>query len=94
MITVRIEHKIASYDGWKKAFDSDPINRKKSGVKRYRVYRPVDDPKFVTIDLEFDNREQAQATKEALLNVLPRVEGSVIFGAQVTILDEVESKEL
>ena len=38
--------------------------------------------------------EQAQATRAALLNVLPKVEGSVIFGAQVKILDEVEAKEL
>ena len=94
MITVRIEHKIASYEGWKKAFESDPINRKQSGVKRYRIYRPVEDPNFVTIDLEFDNLEQAQSTRAALLKVLPRVEGSIIFGAQVNVLDEVESKEL
>ena len=38
MTTFRIEHKIARYDGWKKAFDSDAINRKQSGVKRYRIY--------------------------------------------------------
>lgn len=43
MITLRIEHKIANYEAWKKAFDSDPINRQQSRVKRYRIYRPEDD---------------------------------------------------
>ena len=43
MITLRIEHKIVNYDGWKKSFDSDPINRKQSGVKHYRIFRPTDE---------------------------------------------------
>lgn len=41
--TLRIEHKVSTYDAWKKAFDSDPINRRRSGVKRYRIYQPVDE---------------------------------------------------
>ncbi len=80
MITLRIEHKIANYDGWKKAFDSDPINRKQSGVKRYRVYRPIDDTNFIIIDLEFDNLEKAQAAQVALMNIFPKIEGTLIFG--------------
>jgi hypothetical protein len=36
-----------------KAFDNDPIDRKKSGVKRYSFYRPADDPNYVIIDLDF-----------------------------------------
>ncbi len=61
MTILQIEHKIPNYDGWKKAFDSDPIDRKKSGVKRHRVYRPTDDPNYVVIDLEFDNLNSAQS---------------------------------
>ena len=36
------------------AFDHDPADRKGSGVRRYRIYRPVDDPHYITLDLEFD----------------------------------------
>ena len=43
MTTLRIEHKVPNFDGWKKAFDSDPIDRKKSGVNRYSIYRPADE---------------------------------------------------
>jgi len=94
MITLRIEHKISSYDGWKKAFDSDPINRKQSGVKEYRVYRPIEDDKFVIIDLDFENLQQAQTAKEALKNIFSKIEGSLIFGVQLKIITVVESKEL
>ncbi len=94
MITLRIEHKIANYDGWKKAFDSDPINRKQSGVKRYRVYRPIDDTNFIIIDLEFDNLEKAQAAQVALMNIFPKIEGTLIFGVQIKIMNVIESKEL
>ncbi len=94
MITLRIEHKIASYEGWKKAFDSDPINRKQSGVKQYRVYRPIEDDKFVIIDLDFDNLEQAQVAREALMKIFPKIEGTLIFGVQTKIMTISESKEL
>ena len=94
MITLRIEHKISSYDGWKKTFDQDPINRKKSGVKHYRIFRPADDENFVIIDLEFDSLNEAEATQSALQNIWGRVEGSLIFGPKVSILHVVESAEV
>ena len=38
---LRIEHLVLNFDGWKKAFDSDPVGREKSGVRRYQVLRPT-----------------------------------------------------
>jgi hypothetical protein len=90
MIILRIEHKVLNFYGWKKAFDSDPVNRKKSGVKRYRVYRPTDDPDYVIIDLEFDTLNDAQTTLAALHNLWGKVEGTVIVNPQTRILDVVE----
>ncbi len=90
MTTLRIEHKISNYDGWRKAFDSDPINRKKSGVKRYRIYRPADNPDFVIIELDFDHFEQAQATQTALQNIFPNIEGKLIFDIKLSILNIIE----
>ena len=94
MTTLRIEHKISSYDGWKKAFDQDPINRKKSGVKHYRIFRPTDDENFVAIDLEFENLDEAKATQAALQNIWGRVEGSLIFGPKMSLLNMIESTEV
>ena len=93
MIIVRIEHEVMSYEGWKKAFDSDPIDRKKSGVKRYRIYQPHDNPKYVIIDLEFDTMTQAQATHRALENMMTKVIGTLIIGPSIKILNVMESKE-
>ena len=47
MYILRIEHPVSNFDGWKQAFDSDPVGREKSGVRRYRVLRPVDDANYV-----------------------------------------------
>lgn len=62
MPTLRIDHPVPDYDAWKRAFDSDPLGRERSGVLRYRVLRPVDDPNHVTIDLEFEQQRAGETT--------------------------------
>lgn len=94
MITLRIEHQITSYEGWKKAFDSDPVNRKQSGVKRYRIYRPTDDDTMVMIELDFDLLEQALTMQTALHQMFGMIEGKLVFGARTKILDMTEVSEL
>jgi len=93
MTILQIEHQVPNYDGWKKAFDSDPIDRKKSGVKRYRIYRPTDDLNYVVIDLEFDNFNNAQMALVALKNLWSKVEGTVMVNPKTRILDVVDFKE-
>ena len=41
MYMLQIEHPVPDFDGWKQAFDSDPVGREKLGVRRYRILRPV-----------------------------------------------------
>lgn len=94
MIILQIEHKIQSYEGWKKAFESDPIDRKKSGVRSYRIFRPSDDPNYVIIDLEFENLTDAQNALAALRNLWKKVEGTVMFNPQTRILEQVEAKAI
>jgi hypothetical protein len=93
MTVLQIEHKVPNYDGWKKAFDSDPIDRKKSGVKSYRVYRPKDDPNYVVIDLVFDDFDKAQMALNALRSLWSKVEGTVMVNPKSRILDVVEFTE-
>jgi hypothetical protein len=33
MYILRIEHPVPDFEGWKTAFDSDPVGREKSGVR-------------------------------------------------------------
>ena len=69
MIILQIEHPVPSFDAWKKAFDSDPVNRKQSGVRRYRVLRPIGNPNYAIIDLEFDSLDQAEGLLASLREV-------------------------
>ena len=54
MLTVQIEHPIRDYQAWKAAFDRDPAQRHASGVRRYRISRPLGDDLYVIIELDFD----------------------------------------
>ena len=92
MPTLRIEHSVPDFAMWKRAFDSDPADRKGSGVRRYEVFRSVADPNFVMIDLEFDS----QAEAEGLLATMQRIWSSgdgqrVTRNPQARIVDKVES---
>ena len=94
MPTLQIEHEVPNYYGWKKAFDSDPINRKQSGVKSYRIYRPKDDSKLVIVELDFEDIELLNTTLEALQNLWNKVQGSVMVNPKTKILEIVESKNI
>jgi hypothetical protein len=93
MVILRIEHKVMNFEGWKHAFDSDPINRKKMGVKRYRIFQPIDDPNYGIVDLEFESLSEAETMHAALQKMWPKVEGTIMLGPQVKILNFIESKE-
>ena len=69
MIILHIEHPIHDFDTWKKAFESDPAGRERSGVRRYQILRPIDDPNFVIIDLDFESIKEAEALLEKMREV-------------------------
>jgi hypothetical protein len=93
MYLLRIEHPVPEFDAWKRAFESDPVRRQESGVRRYRIYRPVDDPHYVVIDLEFDSTTEAEALLAALRNTWRDVEGRIMMNPQVRIFAIDERKE-
>ena len=66
MATLRIEHPITDFTTWQTAFARLSGARADGGVLAARVYRPVDDPQFVLIDLDFASVDQAQAFREFL----------------------------
>ena len=90
MFVLRIEHAVPNYEGWKQAFDSDPVGRVQSGVKRYQVFRAVDDPNYVIIDLEFETQREAEALLAAMRTVWGRVQGQVMCNPQARIAERAE----
>lgn len=60
MATLHIEHAITDFAVWKTAFDRFAETRERAGVRRHRIMHPVDDPKYVVIELDFDTADEAE----------------------------------
>jgi len=93
MFVLRIEHPVPNFSAWKAAFDRDPLDRRRSGVRRHRVLRPSDDPVFVAVDLEFAALDAAEAMHARLLELWGRVEGDVITAPRARIFAIEEHQE-
>jgi len=92
MPILRIQHSVPNFEGWKQAFDSDPMDRKGSGVRRYHVYRGVADRGFAVVDLEIDTLDHANALLERLRQLWAGPGGAVMRDPAAWIVEHVESK--
>ena len=70
MSILHIEHPITDFETWAAAFDRFSDARREAGVRSHRVHRPVNDPCYVVVDLEFDTDEAASAFRQFLLTVV------------------------
>lgn len=94
MPILQIEHRVRDFDGWKEAFDSDPVGREQGGVRRYRIARLADDPNHVLIELEFDTQGEAETFRTGLQALWGRVGDNLgLDGPEARIVDTVETKE-
>jgi hypothetical protein len=96
MTTLRIEHPIHDYDTWKTAFDSFAGARAKAGVRNFAIRQPLDDPKYLMLDLEFDTPARAQAFAEFLEQHIwssPTSSPALAGPAQTRILGLMPSQE-
>jgi hypothetical protein len=78
------------------AFDRFSDLRQQSGVRHYRVLRPIDDPNYIMIDLEFDSPSEAEGFLAALWrNVWSSREAApaLLGEPQTRIVEAVEIKE-
>lgn len=95
MTTLHIEHAIRDFDTWKRAFESDPAGRERSGVRRYQILRPIDDPNYVMINLDFESTTVAEAFLAAMREVWRSAAAApaLVGSPQARIVEVVESKE-
>lgn len=70
MSILHIEHPITDFETWVAAFDRFSDARRDAGVRSHRVLRPVDDPCYVVVDLEFETDDAAVAFLEFLQTVV------------------------
>lgn len=61
MIHILIRHKVADFGRWKEAFDAHHAVRKTNGELNHRLFVSADDPRDVTMVLDWDNLERARS---------------------------------
>ncbi|MCC6316125.1 MAG: hypothetical protein IT361_00445 [Gemmatimonadaceae bacterium] len=91
MFVLRIQHAVPDYEGWKRAFDRDPLDRKGSKVRAHRVYRGTDDPNLVFIDLEFDTLADAANMLARLRALWAGPGGAVMRNPEATIVEHADA---
>lgn len=60
MVHVIVRHKVADYSRWKEAFDAHLSTRRAAGELGHRVLVSVEDPREVTVLLDWDGLERAR----------------------------------
>jgi len=70
VFTLSIEHAISDFPTWKHAFDRFADARQNAGVVSHRVRRPVGDPHYLVIELEFDVQGSADNFRQFLHDVV------------------------
>ena len=61
MATLHIEHAITDRASWLGAFNRFADARANAGVRQERVHQPVDDEKYIYVQLDFDDGPAAEA---------------------------------
>ena len=94
MPVLQIEHPVRDFETWKATFDGGQERRDAGRVRRYQVYRPVDDPNYIAVDLEFDSRDEAEAFKLGLEELWRSPQAALVLGGtpRARIVDTVETK--
>jgi hypothetical protein len=96
MATLRVELEVRDYELWRSAFDKDAGGRERSGVRRYRIFRPVDNEHEVMLDLDFDSTADAAAFLDILRTKVwpsPEKAPAKIGDPRTHILEMVEARE-
>ena len=60
MVHVLVRHKVADFNRWKESFDSHLNTRMHAGELGCRMFQSVDDPRDVTLLLDWDSIEHAR----------------------------------
>lgn len=58
--------KVGDYEKWKPQFDAD-LPRAREAARRVTIFRAVDDPNHVFIQIEFETTQEALVSRDRLL---------------------------
>lgn len=66
MPILHIEHAITDFATWKQAFDRFEPERREAGVVSHTIRQPIDDDRYVVVDLDFPDAASAQRFRDFL----------------------------
>ncbi len=89
-----MRYELDEYDAWRRVFDKDPLDRKGSGVRSYRIARDVDDATAVLVDLDFDTLDEAGAFRARLRELLQDPSIPPMARAETTLTEVTEVADL
>ena len=96
MFTLQISYPVRDYEAFKKVFDSDPAGRVASGARSVRLFRDTEDQNSVTVLLDFDTKDSANAFLERLRSDVwdnPDVIGQLMTAAPTARILEETARE-
>ncbi len=91
MIMLAAQHKVKSYDQWKRVFDGFPPT--KGGAHFYRVNRDVEDPNSIVVVAGFPTVEAARAFTSNPELAAAMGEAGVVSAPRFELYEEVEVVE-
>jgi hypothetical protein len=92
MVTLLIQHPVTDFAVWRAAFDRFAAARREAGVRGQRVHRPVDDPRYVVVELDFDTAAGAEAFRTFLRSRVwadPNASPGLAGGPRADVLEPV-----
>jgi len=94
MYVLNFWHTVTDYGEWKKVFDTDPLGRQASGVRRLTIERPVGAERKVVGHLGFDSLGEAETFAGRLQEVWKGPAGSMVSDAGSNISEVLVEQEL
>jgi hypothetical protein len=92
--TLHIEHPITDLETWLGAFGRFAEARTNAGVKAERIHQPIDDDRYILVELDFETADQAEAFRSFLeTKVWSNPEASPGLGGtpRARVLNEVQT---
>lgn len=91
---LRMRYELDDYDAWRRIFDRDPLDRRGSGVRAYRISRDVDVAPAILVDLDFDTIEEAEGFRARLRALLADPSTPAMARAEVMVTETTEHAQL
>lgn len=94
MYVLNYWHTVSDYGEWKKIFDSDPLGREASGVRRVVIERPVGEEHMVVGHLEFESLGEAEAFSGRLDQIWKGSASSIVSNTGYNVSEVLEDQKL